>query len=110
MTPGFAITRAPGLTLVITDELGGISGPKQKRLEQWPNLLVPPVLAKDIGSVRFSNKVVEANHSRCNGFSHSMEGECGMALVELAVWHRGVSMTVLLSPNITLLSRRGTPR
>jgi hypothetical protein len=81
-------------------------------LENAPGLLIlAPMLAKDIGRVVLTHQMVDSNNHGSNSFADTMEGESIVALVKLGMWNgRTVHDTVLLSPNMKLLCRIGTPR
>ena len=54
------------------EEVLCVAFPKQKRLQLFPDLAVPPMLAEDVGRVDLSGDVVEGDHTRCHGFAGAL--------------------------------------
>ena len=61
--------------------------PKQKRLQETPNLVAAPMLAERISWVQWSWQVVERQHARSDGFTNTMERQCSVMLVQFGMGH-----------------------
>ena len=62
------------LAVLLFEQLPRISLPEQEWLELLPDLLVSPMLAKDVSWVDFTRDMKELNHPTCDGFTNAMVG------------------------------------
>ena len=63
-----------------SDEIGGVSLPKQNRLQRLPNLCAPPMFAENVSRVVFPIEVMETDHTRCDRLSGVVVGQSVMSL------------------------------
>ena len=63
------------------NNIHGVALPKEKRLEDIPNLTISPMLAEDIGWVDFTRDMVDGGNSCSHGFSDAMPRESSMTFV-----------------------------
>ena len=71
--------------VLLFEQLPRISLPEQEWLELLPDLLVSPMLTKDVSWVNVTRDMVELDHSTCNGFTDTVVGEHCMPLVKLGM-------------------------
>ena len=63
-----------------SDEIGGVSFPKQNRVQRLPNLCVPPMFAEDVSRVVLPIEVMKTYHTRCNRLSGVVVGQSVVTL------------------------------
>ena len=60
------------LAVFLLEQLPRISLPEQERLKLLPDMLVSPVLAKDVSWVDFTRDMEELDHPTCDSFTDAM--------------------------------------